>query len=512
MSVRLNKLLAQRGIGARRKCDALIQSGAVRVNGAVVLEPGTAVEPERDRVEVRGRPLPPQEAHAYYALHKPVGVISTLSDPEGRRTLRDFHPPGPRLFPVGRLDADTSGLLILTNDGELAHRLMHPRYGVSKLYRVHVDRAPSPEMLRRLSEGIQFEPGVFSSPARVRVREETAGESVIELELHEGRYRQVRRMCEAAGLRVLRLHRWGYGPLRLAGLERGLWRELSEEEVRRLRVASARPHARPPAAGGARRPASSGSLPPARRGRWMPAAAGNEPGARDRGRREAENGPRAEGRPDERTRAMGSGRAMSPGRAMGPGRTRSPERSWLTRTDAGGGRSGRRGHAGARPLDAAGRRANAGGPRANAGGPRANAGGRRTNAGGPRANAGGRRVNAGGPRANASGRRSGAGGWRFDARSRRSGTGGRRPDAGGRRSDAGGRRPDARGRRSDAGGWRSDGARRVDAGGRRSDARSRRVDAGGRRSDARGRRPDARGPRGDAGGRRGARPRGRTPR
>ena len=173
MSIRLNKLLAQAGLGARRKCDTLVQSGAVRVNGAVVLEPGLAVEPERDRIEVHGRPLPPRDRPAYFVLHKPVGVISTMSDPEGRRTLRDFQPPGARVFPVGRLDADTSGLLILTNDGSLAHHLMHPRYGVTKLYRVHVDRAPSPEMLRRLREGIEFEPGVRSAPARVRVRSST---------------------------------------------------------------------------------------------------------------------------------------------------------------------------------------------------------------------------------------------------------------------------------------------------------------------------------------------------
>jgi pseudouridine synthase len=212
------------------------------------------VEPDRDRVEVRGRPLPGRTALAYYVLHKPVGVISTLSDPEGRRTLREFMPPGAHVFPVGRLDADTSGLLILTSDGELAHHLMHPRYGVSKLYRVHTDRAPSAEMQRRLREGIEFEPGVRSAPARVRLRDADAGECVIEIELHEGRYRQVRRMCEAAGLRVLRLHRWGYGPLRLAGVARGLWRELSDEEVRRLRSASARPHARPAGAGASRPP------------------------------------------------------------------------------------------------------------------------------------------------------------------------------------------------------------------------------------------------------------------
>ena len=290
MSIRLNKLLAQRGLGARRKCDALIQSGVVRVNGKVVVEPGLGVEPERDRVEVRGRPLPSAGAPAYFVLHKPVGVISTLSDPEGRRTLRDFQPPGARVFPVGRLDADTSGLLILTNDGELAHHLMHPRYGVSKLYRVHADRAPSPEMLRRLQEGIEFEPGVRSAPSRVRVRDTTPGAVVIEFELHEGRYRQVRRMCEAAGLRVLRLHRWGYGPLRLGGLERGLWRELSEEEVRLLRTGSARPQPLPPGfvRGSARprgRPPGAGPRPSRQRdGEWR---AGGRPGERPPRRREA---------------------------------------------------------------------------------------------------------------------------------------------------------------------------------------------------------------------------------
>lgn len=246
MSIRLNKLLAQRGVGARRKCDTLIQSGAVRVNGIVEKEPGTQVEPERDRIEVDGRPIPGVSRLAYYVLHKPVGVISTLDDPEGRRTLREFMPAGARLFPVGRLDADTSGLLILTNDGELAHHLMHPRYGVSKFYRAHADRAPSPAMVKRLESGIEFEPGVVSSPARVRVRDETPGDSVIEIALREGRHRQVRLMCEAAGLLVHRLHRWGYGPLRLGDLARGMWRELSESEVLALRSASARPQQRRP--------------------------------------------------------------------------------------------------------------------------------------------------------------------------------------------------------------------------------------------------------------------------
>jgi 23S rRNA pseudouridine2605 synthase len=394
VSVRLNKLLAQRGIGARRKCDALIQSGAVRVNGAVVREPGVAVEPDRDRVEVNGRPLPPREPTAYYVLHKPVGVISTLSDPEGRRTLVDFLPPGRRLFPVGRLDADTSGLLILTSDGELAHHLMHPRYGVTKLYRVHTDRAPSPEMLRRLREGIEFEPGVVSAPARVRVRDTGPGESVIELELHEGRYRQVRRMCEAAGLRVLRLHRWGYGPLRLAGLERGLWRELSEEEVQRLRSASARAHPRPAGAGPMRRPArprgdgarrdgaqrrygsaaaevereprrfrgrpdrdasrrrSGASDDVAAPRRFLPEAGGT---SRPRGGRPADSGPgsRTGSRPRERSRERAKTGPASNGRSGRPGRPRGLPTGPSGR--AGGARSGRSGRPRGLPTGPSGR-------------------------------------------------------------------------------------------------------------------------------------------------------------
>ncbi len=253
MSIRLNKLLAQRGIGARRKCDLLIQSGVVRVNGEVVTAPGARVMPELDRVTVRGRPLPAAPARRYLALHKPVGVISTLSDPEGRRTLRDLIPPGQRLFPVGRLDADTSGLLIVTNDGALAHHLMHPRYGVAKHYRVLLDRPPDGGQLRLLREGVEFEPGVVSAPARVRARDATARGGVIEITLHEGRYRQVRRMCETVGLRVLGLHRWAYGPVGLGELARGMCRELSAEEVEKLRAASARPTPRRPLArGGAR--------------------------------------------------------------------------------------------------------------------------------------------------------------------------------------------------------------------------------------------------------------------
>jgi len=219
--VRLNKLMAERGIGARRTCDELIQRGDVRVNGVLMTTLGVKVDPARDRITVSGRPLPGPAHLRYVALHKPVGVITTLKDPEGRRTIRDMMPPGQRLYPVGRLDADTSGLLLVTNDGELAHKLMHPRYGVEKFYRVLVSRAPTPVQLLQLRRGVKLEAGVRTAPARVRTREPIARGQVVELAIHEGRYRQVRRMCEAVGLEVMALHRWGYGPLRLGELARG---------------------------------------------------------------------------------------------------------------------------------------------------------------------------------------------------------------------------------------------------------------------------------------------------
>ena len=259
-TIRLNKLLATRGIGARRKCDRLIESGVVQVNGEVVTAPGARVVEGRDRITVSGRPLPELGAHRYLMLHKPVGVITTLHDPEGRRNIADLIPREGRLYPVGRLDADTSGLLIVTNDGDLAHHLMHPRYGLTKFYRVLLGREPNDQQFARLAAGVEFEPGLRSAPARVRRRDPVPRGAVIEIALHEGRHRQVRRMCEAVGLTVLGLHRWAYGPLKLGELARGVWRELSEAEVAALRTASARPRPRPAGAGGTRgepRPRSS---------------------------------------------------------------------------------------------------------------------------------------------------------------------------------------------------------------------------------------------------------------
>lgn len=185
--------------------------------------------------------MPGRSALRYFLIHKPVGMITTLHDPEGRRTVRGLLPPGPRLFPVGRLDADTSGLLLVTNDGDLAHKLMHPRYGVEKRYKVLLDSVPQSSQLARLRAGVTLEPGVRTRPADVRLSRAHRERPTLDVRIHEGRYRQVRRMCEAVGLGVKALHRYGYGPLQLGTLPRGGARALRESEVRRLRAISARP-------------------------------------------------------------------------------------------------------------------------------------------------------------------------------------------------------------------------------------------------------------------------------
>jgi 23S rRNA pseudouridine2605 synthase len=224
--VRLNAYLARAGIASRRKADELIKAGRVTVNGA----PGqlnTFVE-RRDRVEVDGQPVSAQKL-AYVLLNKPAGTITTASDPRGRPTVVDLVDLPERVVPVGRLDVETTGALLLTNDGPLAHRLAHPRYGVEKVYVADVEGRPSDRALRALAEGVELEDGM-TAPATVRC----LAPSRVELTLHEGRNRQVRRMLEAVGHPVRHLHRSTYAGLTLEGLEPGQWRELEPSEVRRL--------------------------------------------------------------------------------------------------------------------------------------------------------------------------------------------------------------------------------------------------------------------------------------
>lgn len=230
---RLQKVLARRGIGSRRTCDELVSAGRVTVNGEVAVA-GRRVDPDHDEVAVDGVPLSVRPGMAHYLLNKPVGVVSTASDPQGRPTVVDLVPGEPRVFPVGRLDADTEGLLVLTNDGDLAHRLTHPSVGVEKAYLAKVEGTPSPAALRRLREGVELDDGL-TSPARVAL----TPPNLLRLVIHEGRNRQVRRMCEAVGHPVVRLARFRIGPLTDPTLRPGAWRPLTPSEVRALERAAA---------------------------------------------------------------------------------------------------------------------------------------------------------------------------------------------------------------------------------------------------------------------------------
>ena len=224
--MRLNAYLARAGVASRRRADELIKAGRVVVNG----EPGqlnTFVERD-DRVEVDGEPVAAQQL-TYVLLNKPAATVTTARDPQGRPTVVELVDVPERVVPVGRLDADTTGALLLTNDGPLAHRLAHPRYGVEKVYEVEVEGRPDNAALRRLAEGVDLEDG-RTAPARAR----RLAPSKIELTLHEGRKHQVKRMLEAVGHPVRRLHRSEYAGLTLEGLEPGRWRELEPSEVELL--------------------------------------------------------------------------------------------------------------------------------------------------------------------------------------------------------------------------------------------------------------------------------------
>ncbi len=234
--MRLQKYMALCGVAARRKCEEIIAAGRVTVNGRIVTEMGTQVE-ESDAVCVDGVRIAPEAHKRYILYHKPAGEVTTVSDEKGRETVMDRFRDFPvRLYPVGRLDYDSEGLLLLTNDGELAQRLTHPSCEVDKVYLVRVTGNPPNEAIDKLRRGVFMEGDERRTyPADVRVVRDESLYSDILVTIHEGRNRQVRRMFDAVGHKVLLLRRVRFGPLELGGLRRGEWRELSEEEVARLR-------------------------------------------------------------------------------------------------------------------------------------------------------------------------------------------------------------------------------------------------------------------------------------
>jgi 23S rRNA pseudouridine2605 synthase len=248
---RLQKVLARAGIGSRRHCEELIADGKVTVNGQVAVL-GRRVDAEEDRIEVEGVPISVREGLVYYLLNKPASVVTTASDPEGRRTVVDLVPAEPRVFPVGRLDYETEGLLLLTNDGDLTHRLTHPSFGVEKEYLAEVEGTPSRGVLRMLREGVELDDGP-TAPAQASLEPP----NLLKLTIHEGRNRQVRRMCDAVGHPVVRLVRTRIGPIADRSLKPGAWRSLSPDEVRALEtqvagIAKAADKAERKAAGAAR--------------------------------------------------------------------------------------------------------------------------------------------------------------------------------------------------------------------------------------------------------------------
>jgi 23S rRNA pseudouridine2605 synthase len=230
---RVQKVLARAGIGSRRACEELIADGRVTVNGEVA-DLGRRVDTEHDRVAVDGTPIPVKPGVVHYLLNKPAGVVTTAADPQGRPTVVELVPDEPRVFPVGRLDQDTEGLLILTNDGDLTHRLTHPRFGVEKEYLAHVVGTPSRGSLRQLREGVELEDGM-TAPAIVAM----VAPGLLRITIHEGRNRQVRRMCDAIGHPVERLVRTRIGPIADRKLKPGTWRVLTNDEVMKLDDAAA---------------------------------------------------------------------------------------------------------------------------------------------------------------------------------------------------------------------------------------------------------------------------------
>lgn len=235
--MRLQKFLARAGVASRRGSEDLMTAGRVSVNGQVVTELGSKVDPKVDVVCVDGREVHLEDGSVYLMLYKPKGYLTTMDDPQGRPCVADLVPTKryPGLYPVGRLDKDTTGLLLFTTDGDMGQHLLHPRHHVDKTYQAHVDGVPDEVDLARLRGGIMLDDGLTAQAQVHLVAERPDGSSDIELVIHEGRKRQVKRMCSAIHHPVLDLHRSSFGPLVLTDVDEGSWRLLTDEEIARLR-------------------------------------------------------------------------------------------------------------------------------------------------------------------------------------------------------------------------------------------------------------------------------------
>lgn len=237
--IRLQKILSSAGVASRRASEQMILEGRVTVNGETVRELGTKADPDKDAIKVDGRRIKTDIPHRYIALYKPKGYVTTRKDPEGRRTVMDLIGKGDYIYPVGRLDYDSEGLLLMMSDGDLASRLMHPRHEVDKVYEVIVAGVPEPKAIEKLRKGVFIEGG-RTSPAVVHVDNTVKGArptTKLTVSIHEGRNRQIRRMFSAVGLPVWELRRIRMGPIGLGRLKPGQWRDLTRDEVRRLKSA-----------------------------------------------------------------------------------------------------------------------------------------------------------------------------------------------------------------------------------------------------------------------------------
>jgi 23S rRNA pseudouridine2605 synthase len=232
--MRLNKYLSLAGVASRRRCDDLIVARLIRVNGKVVDQVGVRIDEEKDRVEYKGKPVTIPREYIYILLNKPKGVMTTARDPYARETVLDLIPLKERIYPVGRLDSDSSGLLLVTNDGPLTNALIHPRYKIPKRYHVQLDKRLRPISKYTFEHGIELE-GRKTAPCRVEEIRVLDNASLVEVEIYEGRNRQIRKMFEILGYRIQKLERIAFGPLTLTGLRRGEWRFLTKKEIAALK-------------------------------------------------------------------------------------------------------------------------------------------------------------------------------------------------------------------------------------------------------------------------------------